>query len=208
MNAPLTVRAAAIAIALAGASSLAAAQGASHGPVFDVLAGAGVVGPHAAPGIGRTDGLFAMAAVETRTPATRLGFRLEARVQRQDLEFPTGGGVSGDVITPSLALAARVDIPAPRVVADVFTPYLLAGASLSRPSTRFAVASTDPHVPDAAYAQTSSEIAEGTLAGLGVRFRVARAAAFAELRYERLATAGRATTTSPLLVGLRVPLTR
>ncbi|MDO8942280.1 MAG: hypothetical protein Q7U75_03805, partial [Desulfobacterales bacterium] len=80
-------------------------------------------------------------------------------------------------------LALRV---APSLTRDVvprrFTPYVLAGAGLSRPSTRVSVSLSNPDLPSAQFTQTSSEVAITGVGGIGAQFLVGRAQLFAEAR--------------------------
>lgn len=132
-------------------------------------------------------GALLSAAIEL-SPRKHLGpvsfaLRVESAWSQQSLAFSTNSGMSGDVQTVSGGLALRI---APQLDRNAavrrVTPYLLAGAGVSRPSTRVSMVFTDADVPIAQFEQTSSEVAMTGVGGIGAQFVVGRARLFAEAR--------------------------
>lgn len=196
-----TALVAALVAPAAGAAPLAAQ--APTGERASVWAGLGGAMPLSQPGVDRSAGAMAVLGLDVPVRST-LAVRLELSADAQELATRAGGPLSGDQQHGRLVALARY---AP-VTLGRLAPYALAGGGVFWQSDRFTLVDLGNPVPDAAYRQTTSQLARGAMLGVGLATDAARTRLFAEARWTRVGGRDGHAADLGLVAGLALPIAR
>lgn len=163
--------------------------------------GVGSAVPLSQPGAARGAGAAAVLGLDVPLVAD-LATRLELAAHAQSLTARASGPLRGDHHhLRTIALARWTPASVGRAA-----PYVLAGGGVFWQSDRHVLLDLSNPVPDAAFRQTTSRTAWGTLLGAGATATVARTRIFAEVRWTRLGGRDGGTTDLGLLAGVAVPI--